>query len=80
VAGRRDADVWTFRVIKPETVQTGIGTVDAIHLIRLAPPDSKEQTLDIWLAPSKEWYPVRIRFTDNDDEFVDQTLQNITRK
>ena len=80
VAGRRDADIWTFRVIKPETVQTGIGSVDAIHLIRLPPPDSKEQALYIWLAPSKEWYPVRLRFTDNEDEFVDQTLQNITRK
>lgn len=80
VAGRRDADTWTFRVIKPETVQTGIGAVDAIHLIRLPPPDSKDQTLDIWLAPSKEWYPVRIRFTDSDDEFVDQTLQMVTRK
>ena len=80
VAGRRDADVWTFRVIKPETVQTGIGAVDAVHLIRLPPPDSKEQTLDIWLAPSKEWYPVRLKFTDNDDEFVDQTLQMVTRK
>ena len=43
----------------------------------LPPPDSKEQALDIWLAPSKEWYPVRLRFTDNEDEFVDQTLQNI---
>lgn len=80
VAGRRDADRWTFRVIKPETVQTGIGKVDTIHLIRLPPGDSKEQTLDIWLAPSKEWYPVRLKFTDNDSEFVDQTLQNVTRK
>lgn len=80
VAGRRDADVWTFRVVKPEVVQTGIGKVDAIHLIRLPPPDSKDQTLDIWLAPSKEWYPVRIRFTDNDDEYVDQTLQSINKR
>ena len=80
VAGRRDADVWTFRVIKPETVQTGFGTVDAIHLIRLPPPDSKDQALDVWLAPAKEWFPVRIKFTDSDDEFVDQILQSVTRK
>ena len=80
VAGRRDADVWTFRVIKPETVQTGFGAVDAVHLIRLPPPDSREQALDVWLAPSKEWFPARIKFTDSDDEFVDQTLQSVTRK
>jgi hypothetical protein len=67
-------------MIKSETVKTGVGSVDAVHLIRLPPPDSKDQTLDIWLAPSKEWYPVRIRFTDNDDEYVDQTLQSINRR
>ena len=80
VAGRRDADTWTFRVIKAETVQTGIGSVEAIHLIRLPPPDSKEQTLDIWLAPSQQWYPVRLRFTDNEDEYIDQLLQTVTPK
>lgn len=80
VAGRRDADVWTFRVVKLDTVQTGLGTLDTVHLMRMAPPDSKEQALDIWLAPSKQWYPVRLRFTDNEDEYVEQTLQTITRK
>ncbi|WP_426115472.1 DUF3108 domain-containing protein [Massilia sp. PWRC2] len=80
VAGRRDADVWTFRVVKLDTVQTGVGTLDTVHLMRMAPPDAKEQALDIWLAPSKEWYPVRLRFTDNDDEYVEQTLQSITKK
>ena len=80
VAGRRDADVWTFRVVKRDAVQTGLGSVDTVHVMRMAPPDSKEQALDIWLAPSKQWYPVRLRFTDNDDEFVEQTLQTITKK
>ncbi|MFL6710287.1 MAG: DUF3108 domain-containing protein [Massilia sp.] len=80
VAGRRDADAWTFKVVKPENVQTGFGSVDALHLVRVAQPDSKDQTLDVWLAPGKEWYPVRIKFTDDDDEFVDQTLQTVTRK
>ena len=61
-------------------MQTGLGTLDTVHLMRMAPPDSKEQALDIWLAPSKQWYPVRLRFTDNDDEFVEQTLQTITKK
>jgi hypothetical protein len=80
VAGRRDAEPWTFKVIKRESVRTGLGSVDAVHLVKLPPPDSKDQTLDIWLAPTHEWYPVRVRFTDNDEEFVDQTLEKITRK
>jgi hypothetical protein len=80
VAGRRDAEPWTFKVVGKETVRTGVGAVDTLHLVKLPPPDSKEQTLDIWLAPAHEWYPARLRFTDGDDEFVDQTLEKITRK
>jgi hypothetical protein len=80
VAGRRDAEPWTFKVVRHESIRTGLGPVDAVHLVKLPPPDSKDQTLDIWLAPSHEWYPVRLRFTDNDDEFVDQTLEKITKK
>lgn len=80
VAGRRDADPWTFKVIKRESVRTGLGQVDALHLVRLPPPDSKDQTLDIWLSPSHEWYPVRLRFTDSADEFVDQTVEKIVKK
>lgn len=80
VAGRRDAEPWTFKVIKQESVQTGLGAVEALHLAKLPPADSKDQRLDIWLAPSREWYPVRLRFTDSDDEYVDQTLAKISKK
>jgi hypothetical protein len=80
VAGRRDAEPWTFKVVKQEMVRSGLGEVEAVHVVRAPPPDSKDQTLDIWLAPSLEWYPVRLRFTDHDDEFVEQTLEKITKK
>jgi hypothetical protein len=82
VVGPRDADPWTFRVVGREKVQAGaaIGMVDAIHVLREPPPGSKDQTLDLWLAPSQEWYPVKLRFTDNDRDYVEQTLEKITRK
>ena len=80
VAGRRDAEPWTFKVIKRESVPTGLGPVDAVHLVKLPPPDAKGQTVDIWLAPSLEWYPVRLRFSDSADESIDQTLEKIDKK
>jgi hypothetical protein len=82
VVGPHDADPWTFRVIGREKVQAGaaIGTVDAIHVLREPPPGTKDQTLDIWLAPSLEWYPVKLRFVDNDRDYVEQTLEKVTRK
>ena len=80
VAGRRDAEPWTFKVVKRESVATGLGPLDAVHLVKLPPPDAPGQTVDIWLAPSHEWYPVRVRFTDSDDESIDQTLEKIVKK
>jgi hypothetical protein len=82
VVGPHDADPWTFRVIGREKVQAGaaIGSVDTVHVLREPPPGSKDQTLDLWLAPSLEWYPVKLRFVDNDRDYVEQTLEKISKK
>lgn len=79
VAGQRDAEAWTFKVIKHEKITTGAGEMDALHIFREPPANAKEQQLDIWLAPSLEWYPIRIRFTDPNNDFVDQTLDKINK-
>lgn len=81
VVGPRDADPWTFSVVGREKVQTGMGELDAVHVSRATPPGSREQTLDMWLAPDNEWYPVKLRFTEGDrGETVEQTLQKIVKK
>ncbi len=80
VAGRRDAEAWTFKVVNREALKTGMGTVQTVHLVRSPSPDSKGQTLDLWLAPSLEWYPVKLRFAEEDGEFVEQTLDKIVKK
>jgi hypothetical protein len=80
VAGRRDAETWTFKVVNQENVRTGLGTVQAIHLSRLQPAEAQVQTIDIWLAPSLEWYPVRVRFADNEGELIEQVLSQIVKK
>jgi len=80
VAGRRDAEQWSFKVVKTETVQIGTGEVSAVHLVKAPPPDAQGQQVDLWLAPSMDWYPVRVRFNDNDGDFVDQTLEKVVKK
>ncbi|WP_332879339.1 DUF3108 domain-containing protein [Massilia sp. S19_KUP03_FR1] len=81
VAGPRDGDPWTFKVIKREKVDLGapLGEVEALHIVRAPAGEGKGQVLDIWLAPSLEWYPVRLRFSD-DDDFVEQRLTRITKR
>jgi len=77
VAGRRDAEKWTFTVDDNVTLNTPMGNVATVHIVKAPPPDSKDQRLDIWLAPSLEWYPVRLKFSDADGDTIDQNLDQI---
>ena len=79
VAGQRDAEPWIFKVDKTEKIRTALGDLSTVHVVRAPPPDAKGQQLDIWLAPSMEWYPARVRFTDPDGEYIEQTLESIAR-
>lgn len=80
VAGQSDAEPWTFKVIKQEKVTTPMGELNAMRIERAPRPNSKDQQLDIWLAPSLEWYPVRVRFTESDGDFIEQTLKEANKK
>ncbi|HCN87975.1 MAG TPA: DUF3108 domain-containing protein [Oxalobacteraceae bacterium] len=80
VAGQHDAEPWTFRVDKQETVHSPLGNMIAMHVVKAPPPDAKGQQLDIWLAPSLEWYPVRLRYTEPDGDFIEQTLETVSKQ
>lgn len=80
VAGQRDAEPWVFKVGKSERVMTGTGPMQAVRVTRLLPEDTKSQQLELWLAPSLEWYPARIRFAEGDGDFVEQTLSAVGGK
>lgn len=77
VAGRRDAEKWTFTVEEKVTLATPLGNIPTIHVVKAPPPDSKDQRLDIWLAPGMEWYPVRLKFSDADGDTIDQQLDQV---
>jgi len=79
VAGRSSAEAWTFKVVKREKIQTGLGEVDAVMVERKALPGSRDQSVDVWLAPAHEWYPVKIRFTEGDKETIEQTIKSISK-
>jgi hypothetical protein len=43
-------------------------------VVRAPRPGSYEQKLDIWLAPQHWWYPVRLRFTETNGEYLDMAV------
>ena len=77
VAGVRDAEPWVIQVIGLEQTETPAGSAEAWHVVRVPRPGSYEQKLDIWLAPQHWWYPVRLRFTETNGEYLDMALTSL---
>jgi hypothetical protein len=76
VAGRRNVEKWTFTVEKNVTLTTAFGKIPAVHLTKSI-SDPKDQRIEIWLAPGKEWYPVRIKSQDSNGDTIEQNLVRI---
>jgi hypothetical protein len=52
--------------------------MNAWHVVRIPRPGSYEQKLDIWLSQQQGWYPVKLRFTETNGEYLDMSLSNLT--
>lgn len=77
VAGVRDAETWRIRVVGQESIALPLGESIAWHLVRVPRAGSYEQQLDIWLAPQHEWYPLRLRYTDTNGDYLDMAASEI---
>ncbi|WP_155837363.1 DUF3108 domain-containing protein [Herminiimonas sp. CN] len=77
VAGVRDAEPWRIRVIGLEQIRIPAGEMPAWHLERQPRAGSFDQKIDIWLAPQQQWYPVRLRYTDNNGDYLDMAASGI---
>jgi hypothetical protein len=78
VAGRRNAEKWTFTVERNVTLSTVFGNLPTVHITK-STSDSKDQRIEIWLAPSKDWYPIRIKSEDPDGDTIEQNLVRINK-
>jgi hypothetical protein len=80
VAGRRDADVWTFRVVGSEILDSAaLGELKVLHFSR-KPVGAHAQQVDLWLAPGLDWYPARIVFKEANGDSFEQVLHKVNRK
>lgn len=78
VAGVRDAEVWRIQVVGEEEIAVGGGTMIAWHVSRAPRAGSYDQRIDIWLAPQQEWYPVKVRYTETNGDYLDMSLSSVT--
>ena len=79
VAGIRDGEIWTMRVIAEEEIATGAGKLRSWHFLRMPRPGTFEPMLDLWLAPELDWYPVRLRQTEANGAWLDMSMTGLRR-
>ena len=46
--------------------------------MRIPRQGSYDQKLDIWLAPQQGWYPVKLRYTETNGDYLDMALSKLT--
>ena len=71
----RSADRWTFSVEGPQTLDLPIGPTPTLKLQRL-PRKDYDQKAELWVAPSLNYLPVRIRLTQANGDFADLQLSS----
>lgn len=77
IAGVRDGSTWNIQIIGEEDIKVGVGGLRAWHMRRAPRAGDKDQVLDIWLAPSYHWYPVKLRYTETNGEYLELSLSGI---
>lgn len=75
VAGPGDVETYHFLVVGPETVETEAGPIETLKLDR-ARIDGAKARIEVWLAPSRRYLPVRLRFTDRRDNVTESLLES----
>lgn len=76
-AGARSADTWAFLVDDVQNLSLPAGNMPAIRLTRQSRGEY-DQLVEVWFAPSLSYWPVRIKVTQANGDFVDQQLANVT--
>lgn len=69
---------WQIRVVGMEDITTPIGKLSTWHLVRLASSGSTGQTVDLWLSPERDWYPVKLRYTEANGDYLELTVSDIS--
>jgi outer membrane biosynthesis protein TonB len=77
-ASTREAEDWLFRVEGEEELDLPGGRLRALKLERL-PRREFDQKVELWLAPGRDYAPVRLRLTNPDGGTVDQRWASTDR-
>lgn len=72
----RKIDTWTYDVVAEEVLPTPFGQVASYHLKpRRVGQNTNDLTAEMWIAPSLQYLPARIRIRQDADTFIDMLIE-----
>jgi hypothetical protein len=74
LAAMRRVDRPTFTTRGPDAVKTSRGPLDAVRISIRNEDDPEDPVFDVWLAPTLDMLPVRVRMQESDGKVIDQVL------
>jgi hypothetical protein len=63
-----------------ESLQLAGETLEAWHLSIMPAEQSQELQFELWLAPQKEWYPIKLVYSDKKSGFLELVLNKLEQK
>ncbi|MGO4380218.1 DUF3108 domain-containing protein [Pseudoduganella sp. RAF53_2] len=76
----KSATIYRFQLVGEEELETDMGKLITWRLTRPPKPGSYSARLDIWLAPSLNFYPVQIRNTEGNGAVTTETVTKILKE
>jgi hypothetical protein len=72
----RKIDTWTYDVVAEEALFTPFGEIASFHLKpRRIGQNSNDLSAEMWIAPSLQYLPARIRIRQDADTFIDMLIE-----
>ena len=79
VAGSSRTDNWRFRVVGNDTLDTALGKIKTVHLVRERDHDDG-QKVEVWLSADYDWMPVRVLSNETDGDYLDQVIKQYVQR
>jgi hypothetical protein len=80
VASAKGVDSWRIKVSGKEQLKLPDGEVSAWRLSVVPGLQSFDKQFDLWLAPERQWYPVRLQHEDKNGNRIELLLAKISAK
>ena len=74
--GRR-VSPYKFAILAKERIETELGSIETVHMKKVQRPDDP-RAFDVWVAPERNYAPVRIRFTEKNGTVFDSVVTKIS--